>query len=137
MSHSSIFPPRGHRPGGLIRAVLFGCALLAVATPGFAAAAHPVQTRCGWFDNPTPGNAWLIDRDGEWTVSLQGGAEAEGPWPDFSPAQWTATNGPHGHGCACLVARVDPGERRVLRILQARARPAAACRAEPGLKEPR
>jgi hypothetical protein len=30
------------------------------------------ENRCGWFSNPTPGNAWLKDRDGEWTIGTQG-----------------------------------------------------------------
>ena len=27
----------------------------------------------GWLQNPTPGNWWLVDRDGEWTIGTQGG----------------------------------------------------------------
>ena len=47
-----------------------------------------VETRCGWFSNPTPANASLYDRDDEWIISVQGGHQAEGDWPEFSPKQW-------------------------------------------------
>lgn len=39
---------------------------------------HGQEIRCGWLDNPTPGNLWLIDRDAEWSISQQGGYESEG-----------------------------------------------------------
>ncbi|HET7863945.1 MAG TPA: DUF4087 domain-containing protein, partial [Burkholderiaceae bacterium] len=47
--------------------------------PAAGAAAAQPALRCGWFDNPTPGNATLVDRDGEWTIGLQGGHQASGP----------------------------------------------------------
>ena len=34
------------------------------------------ENRCGWLENPTPGNYWLTDKDGDWTISTQG---KEGP----------------------------------------------------------
>ena len=37
-----------------------------------------VETRCGWFSNPTPANASLYDSQREWIISVQGGYEAEG-----------------------------------------------------------
>ena len=49
--------------------------------------------RCGWFENPTPANAWLTDRDGEWNLGLQSGYQAEGNWPEFEPSDWVRTNG--------------------------------------------
>ena len=42
------------------------------------------EMRCGWFSNPTPGNASLYDRDGEWIIGVQGGYQADGDWPAFS-----------------------------------------------------
>ncbi|MGN6512165.1 MAG: DUF4087 domain-containing protein [Lysobacteraceae bacterium] len=101
-----------------------------------AAAATKPQTRCGWFDNPTPGNAWLHDRDGEWTIATQGEYEARGDWPRFQDAQWVATNRSYGHGCACLQAVVDGRARRIVRIISASARPLAVCRRDPALEEP-
>jgi hypothetical protein len=37
-----------------------------------------VETRCGWLHNPTPRNWYLIDKDGSWVISMQGGYEAQG-----------------------------------------------------------
>lgn len=110
---------------------LVACAALA-KEPAPAAAA----LRCGWFDNPTPGNAWLTDRDGEWTIGIQGGHQADGDWPEFSAAQWVKTNVHHGHGCACIRLVADAETREVQRILSARAVPLRQCRQDPVLTEP-
>ncbi|HET7792696.1 MAG TPA: DUF4087 domain-containing protein [Rhizobacter sp.] len=101
-----------------------------------APSTEAAQTRCGWFDNPTPGNAWLHDREGEWTVGVQGGHQAEGDWPSFSAAQWVRTNGSHGYGCACLKAVVDTDTRQVLRVVSATARPLSVCRKDRTIKKP-
>ncbi len=104
-----------------------------------ACVAGPVsmpQTRCGWFDNPTPGNAWLHDRDGEWTIATQGTYEADGDWPKFKDSQWVRVNGPHGYGCACINAVVNASTRQVVSMSSARARPLSACRADRSLAKP-
>lgn len=95
------------------------------------------ETRCGWFSNPTPGNVWLNDRNGEWIIGVQGGYQTEGDWdwPAFKKGQWIRTNGNYGYGCACLQMRVDKGTNHVLEINGARPRPLAACRKEPSLKK--
>ena len=93
------------------------------------------ETRCGWFSNPTPGNAWLYDRDGEWTIGVQMGYQAEGDWPDFSPKQWIETNVHYGYGCACLKVRVDRETKRVIKIESARARPLSVCRRDRALRK--
>lgn len=106
---------------------------------GSASAVEPVgktQTRCGWFDNPTPGNVWLHDRDGEWTVGIQGEYQAEGDWPDFKASQWVRTNGHYGYGCACIQAVANEKTREIVRISSAKARPLSTCRRDPSLKEP-
>jgi len=36
-------------------------------------ASSDFETRCGWFDNPTPSNIWLYDREAEWTIGIRGG----------------------------------------------------------------
>ena len=88
------------------------------------------ENRCGWFSNPTPGNAWLKDRDGEWTIAIQGNESAEGDWPAFKRGQWVETNGSHGYGCACMSVTTDRGEMRILTIKSARALPLATCRGD-------
>jgi len=95
------------------------------------------ENRCGWFENPTPGNAWLTDKDGEWEIGTQGGYQAEGDWADFSDDQWVKTNVNYGYGCACMKVAVDTKNRRILKISSATAKPLTACRNDPALKEPK
>jgi Protein of unknown function (DUF4087) len=96
--------------------------------------AKQVQTRCGWFSNPTPGNAWLQDKDAQWIIGTQGGHQAEGSWPDFKPSQWIKTNGNYGRGCACIKGTVDAQTNEVQTIISAYARPLAVCRKDHKLK---
>ncbi|HYP01810.1 MAG TPA: DUF4087 domain-containing protein [Pyrinomonadaceae bacterium] len=98
-----------------------------------ARAVEQSETRCGWFSNPTPANASLHDRDGEWVIGSQGGYQAEGKWPSFTSKQWVETNGHYGHGCACLRLRVNRKTHDVIKIESARARPLAACRRDRSL----
>jgi len=93
------------------------------------------EMRCGWFSNPTPANASLFDRDGEWIIGVQGGHQADGDWPQFSPKQWVETNGHYGYGCACLRVRVDRAEQRILVIESAQARALSVCRRDPALRK--
>ena len=101
-----------------------------------AGVALALENRCGWFHNPTPNNASLTDRDGEWVVSTQGGDSAEGDWPVFTDAQWKKTNGHYGYGCACMKVVVDRSDQRVLRIASAVAKPLKACREDRTLPKP-
>src|SRR5262245_27275010 len=73
--------------------------------------------RCGWVDNPTPSNWWLVDRDGEWEIGLQGGYQAKGEMPDFG-ANWVETNGHYGYGCACMSVMADNAKKRVIEYRQ-------------------
>ncbi|HEY3579992.1 MAG TPA: DUF4087 domain-containing protein [Pyrinomonadaceae bacterium] len=93
------------------------------------------EMRCGWFSNPTPANASLYDRDDEWIISVQGGYQAEGDWPEFSPKQWVETNVHYGYGCACLSVQVDHSNNRVIKIESARARPLSTCRRDRALRK--
>jgi hypothetical protein len=95
------------------------------------------ETRCGWFSNPTPGNAWLDDASGSWTIGAQGGYQANGDWPDFKPSQWKKTNGEYGYGCACMTVTTNKSEMHILKILKAWPRPLSACRSDKKLKEPK
>ena len=124
------------------RLILFGCALSAAVMllgvcPRPSAGSARFETRCGWFSNPTPANIWLYDRDGEWTIGVQGGYQVEGDWdwPEFKRGQWVETNGPHGYGCACFQLRVDKESGHVLEIKSARARPLSACRKDRALSK--
>jgi Protein of unknown function (DUF4087) len=99
-----------------------------------ADASAQFETRCGWFSNPTPANASLHDRQGEWIIGVQGGYQAEGDWPDFSSGQWVETNGHYGYGCACMRVRVDHRTHRVIEIESARVRPLSVCRRDRSLR---
>jgi hypothetical protein len=99
----------------------------------FAAPAFAADNRCGWFVNPTPGNAWLTDAQGDWIVSSQGGHQADGNWPDI--ADWVQTNGSYGYGCACM--KVTTGaDNLVLVIHSSRALPLSKCKKDPALPAP-
>ncbi len=96
-----------------------------------------VENRCGWYENPTPGNHWLIDKDGEWIIGTQGGDQAEGDYPpEFSDAQWVKTNINYGYGCACLRVIVDKKEMQIKKVVSGTARPLSVCRKDKALREP-
>jgi hypothetical protein len=116
-------------------------ALIAVAPVNPLSAQNRVEKRCGWFQNPTPANAWLSDRDGLWLISAQGGYRATGDWPDIPPKQWVITNvaGSHGYGCACLDVRVDrtTNPRRIIEIKSSQPQSLQVCRTDRYLREPK
>jgi len=95
------------------------------------------ENRCGWFENPTPANVSLYDRDAEWTIGVQGGYQVPGdwPWPEFKKGEWVKTNNDYGYGCACLELRVNKDTHEVLEIKSARARTLSACRNDESLKK--
>ena len=112
-------------------------AAAALSLPVSSASAQGSSLRCGWFDSPSPGVAWLHDRDGEWIVSGHDGQQTDGAWPRFAPTQWVQTGrGNAGYGCACLRAEVDDFSMEITRIYSAYARPLSACRSNSMLREP-
>lgn len=113
-----------------MNALLFLAALAAAAGPQGA-----TERRCGWIDNPTPGNWWLTDRDGEWLIGAQGGYQAPGMdnMPDMSTRGWVRTNGNYGHGCGCMDVTVDRASMRITRIARATPLPLRQCRADRNL----
>lgn len=114
----------------ILRISIAAATLIASASLSSAA-----ETRCGYFVNPTPSNAWLHDKDGEWIIASQGGHLADGDWPSFDGrGQWVETNGSYGYGCACMSVTVDAAESRVLTIHSAKAKPLSACKKDPALK---
>jgi len=93
---------------------------------------------CGWMQNPTPGNWWIVDSKGEWTIGMQGGAQAKGMEliPDLSEKQWVKTNGYYGYGCGCMSATLDQKTKSVTRIYSFKQKPLATCRADKKLPKP-
>ncbi len=108
------------------------CASEPTGAPASGAATGAVQ-RCGWVDNPTPGNWSLTDRHGEWLIAAQGGYEAEGfeDMPDMSTRGWKVTNaGSHGYGCGCMTVTTNAADKSVVKIFSARPKPLRACRTD-------
>jgi hypothetical protein len=95
------------------------------------------ETRCGWLENPTPGNISLYDGEDEWMIAVQGAyqVEQDWPWPKFGRGQWVETNGHHGYGCACLEAQADRPNGTLIAIRKTAAKPLQACRDDGALKK--
>jgi Protein of unknown function (DUF4087) len=105
-----------------------------LASPSFAA-----ENRCGWVENPTPGNYWLTDRDGSFTILTQGSdLEPAGVdlMPDFSAGEFMKTNGNYGNACACMSVDVDKAEMRVTQIHSVRQLALAKCQNDKKLPKP-
>lgn len=119
----------------LIATVLLLATALAGATPRSLDVPTPekIETRCGWFNNPTPANASLFDREGEWIIGVQGGYQAEGDWPETK--EWVETNVHYGYGCTCARVSVDRQSKRVIRIESSKGRPLSACRRDRALRK--
>ena len=132
--------PIEKRERNLGRSLLLTIAVMIAApfaTPtAYAETTANAVTRCGWFQNPSPGNAWLIDKDGEWIVGVQGGHQAEGDWPDFDRVGWISTNRSYGYGCACLAVIVKAQSHDILRIIRSTAQPLKTCVRDKRLPKP-
>lgn len=110
-----------------------GLSLLALPTAPLQAQ----ERRCGWLHNPSPGNYWLTDRQGDWIMAAQGARETPGMdrMPDMTERHWVRTNGYYGYGCACVV--MDANARRtVLRVHSAEQLPLSRCQADRSLPPP-
>lgn len=97
------------------------------------------ETRCGWYHNPTPGNVFLEDADGQWWFSSQGSAPVAGFEDAYTPAfdnrlridyagQVTQR---YGYSCACAEGTFAAGG--ALSISDLREIPMARCEADPSL----
>ena len=81
------------------------------------------EVRCGWLDNPTPANVWLVDKEGTWVLSTQG---VQNPLSDDSidlifqafdnKSEYVRTNGNHGFSCACLTLETDKSDHSVTHV---------------------
>lgn len=123
-------------PGPLARRVcrrrlgLLAPVLILIGSPAFADPAAG-ERRCGWFENPTPNNAWLIDRDRTWLIAAQAAdaPEVEGDWPSgFSDEHWVRSNaGSYGFGCVCMDVIADPASGWITHILASQVQALAVC----------
>ncbi len=118
-----------------------GIAILSVVIATSSAAKPTVakpETRCGWLQNPTPSNWWLDDRQGTWTLSVQGGYEASGMdnMPDMSTNGYVKTNGNYGYSCACMKVSTNKRTMQIKHVFSARPVPLRQCRSDKNLPKP-
>jgi len=110
------------------------CAVLLMLTAA-EAAAGAIEKRCGWWDNPSPGNVSLIDRAGEWVLYAQGNYSADfRVTPQFDvndETQFVRTgNASYGYGCVCLTGQIDEKEKRYESVTAAEVLPLSKCRGD-------
>lgn len=88
-----------------------------------------LELRCGWIENPTPANVWLVDRDGLWIISSQGlDEQAEGDFALPEDNNVTVfTNRTYGYYCGCMSVTVDKANMRILTFKQTRAFEPSRC----------
>ena len=115
-----------------MRGLLIALPLLAFALPAQAA-----EKRCGYVENPTPGNWWLTDGQGQWIMGTQGREPAEGMETipqSFYEKGWVRTNGSYGYRCGCLTVDTHRADQRITRVRAAKALPMNRCTADPVLR---
>jgi hypothetical protein len=102
-----------------------------------AGAAQAAENRCGWVENPTPGNWWLTDGAGQWTIMAQGSYEAGGMdnIGDISAGDYVATNGNYGYACGCMRVDTD-GQGVITQIYSFRQLPISKCENDGALSTP-
>jgi hypothetical protein len=114
-------------------------ALAMTAALTIPSATKAAENRCGWLVNPTPGNYWLTDRDGTWTLATQGIESSDEVMlnlPDFDEDEYVASNGNYGYGCACISVDVDKADGRVIRTYGGKILPLSRCEADSTLPSP-
>lgn len=118
-----------------MRYLLLALPLILSALPAQAA-----EKRCGYVENPTPGNWWLTDGRGQWIMGTQGREPAEGMevFPQsFFEQGWVRTNGSYGYRCACLTVDSERASKRIVRVHSAQPLPMSRCNADKALKRAR
>ena len=122
-----------------MRAMILAAPLLLAFGPLLAddvsAAENPV-TRCGWVQNPTPGNWWLTDAEGDWILATQGsdnGAEGMDLIGDISAHDYVMSNGNYGYACGCMKVIANRDTMQVERVLSFRQLPLSKCDRDPNL----
>lgn len=123
----------------LLTAPVLSLPVLALAAT--AASAQPgTENRCGWYENPSPANHWLTDRDRQWLIGAQGGYQARGIGliGEAPQSRWLRA-GPssYGRGCVCARVRTDRRNSQITRIHSWSYAPLSQCRGDRRLREPR
>lgn len=113
---------------------------------GATTAVSAKENRCGWIQNPTPGNYWLDDGEGSWMMMAQGSdMEPLGMenMPDFTTGDFVQTNGYYGYACGCIQAETDRSSDfgdsflgHISAIYSVEQLPISRCRAYTALPDP-
>lgn len=94
--------------------------LLLIALIAVPLSAISAEKRCGWLDNPSPANLWLIDADSDWTISTQGGKFASDEtidnMPEIDDKEFVRRNGHYGFSCVCLNVKTDKEKSEILEV---------------------
>ncbi|QXF34627.1 hypothetical protein CE143_16755 [Photorhabdus luminescens] len=95
------------------------------------------ELRCGWLANPSPSNIWLLDSEGEWIISIQGGYSSEGldKLKDFPASQYIKTGINYGYGCSCLTVETNKKKMMITNILKSKNLTLLACKTDRKLQE--
>ena len=115
------------------------CALTLVMTLACGTLqAQAAEQRCGWIQNPTPSNWWLVDKQATWIMMTQGGSEPAGfdHVPDISTKDYVRQNGNYGYACACLNGDFDKASSKMTRLYAFRQLPLKTCRNDRSLPKP-
>jgi len=83
---------------------------------------HAKEMRCGWLENPSPANIWLIDKDATWFLSAQGRFNLDHQSLDLAyegiknKEQFVKTNENYGFSCACLTVDVNEDAEEIVKV---------------------
>ena len=101
--------------------------------------AHASETRCGWLQNPTPGNWSLTDADATWILSTQADEPNESleiPSLNEKKGWFVKTGGSSGYACVCLSVTVDKQNQRILTASKGKQLPLKKCTTDRSLPKP-
>ena len=100
----------------IIQNSIFGLFLL-IGLQSIATAEY----RCGWLDNPAPGQYQFTDKQASWTIMKRGGyqlpAVSMKNLPDKQPNEFVRTNGSYGYSCSCMSVTTDARSKRITSIV--------------------
>ena len=116
---------------------------IVLAMAATSAVAQNTERRCGWVDNPTPANWWILDRHDDWELSRQGGSSmssSNGFWdlPDDAfhfGDDWVHFNdfNGYGYGYGCVDGHFVDGFAVSVEAMELL--PLARCEMDPALPQ--
>jgi len=79
------------------------------------------EYRCGWLDNPAPGQYQFTDKQATWTITQRGGyqlaATSMKNLPQLQQNEFVRTNGSFGYSCSCMSVTTDARSKRITSII--------------------